>query len=72
MSPEQSSENKAVKAAGLERVKQLMKEHEDEARIELDEQFTQQVPGHVIYFVAVMGGAFLLNLLVLILITGRS
>jgi hypoxanthine-guanine phosphoribosyltransferase len=73
VSPKKNSrENEAVKAAGLERVKQLMKEHEDEARIELDEQFTQQVPGHVIYFVGVMGGAFLLNLLLLILITGGS
>jgi hypothetical protein len=65
-----TKENEAVKAAGLERVKQLMKEHEEEARVELDEQFTQQVPGHVIYFVAVIGGAFLLNLLVLVLVTG--
>lgn len=73
MSPKKESrENKAVKAAGLERVKQLMKEHEDEARVELDEQFAQQVPGHVIYFVGVMGGGFVLNLLVLLLITGGS
>lgn len=71
MSPAKGTkENEAVKAAGLERVKQLMKEHEEEARVELDEQFTQQVPGHVIYFVAVIGGAFLLNLLVLVLVTG--
>jgi hypothetical protein len=47
-----------------------MKEHEEEARVELDEQFAQQVPGHVIYFVAVIGGAFLLNLLVLVLVSG--
>jgi hypothetical protein len=71
VSPEKyTRENKAVKAAGLERVKQLMKEHEEEARVELDEQFAQQVPGHVIYFVAVIGGAFLLNLLVLVLVSG--
>lgn len=71
MSPEKGSrENEAVKAAGLERVKQLMKQHEEEARVELDEQFAQQVPGHVIYFVAVIGGAFLLNILVLVLISG--
>ena len=73
MSPKnETRENAAVKAAGLERVKQLMKEHEDEARVELDEQFAQQVPGHVIYFVAVVGGAFLLNLLILLLVSGGS
>ena len=71
MSPEKhASENAAVKAAGLERVKELMKQHEDEARVELDEQFTEQVPGHLIYFVAVVAGAFLLNVLVLVLVTG--
>ena len=47
-----------------------MKQHEDEARVELDEQFTEQVPGHLIYFVAVVAGAFLLNVLVLVLVTG--
>lgn len=70
MSAKESRENAAVRAAGLERVKQLMKEHEEEARVELDEQFTQQVPGHVIYFVGVIVGAFVLNLLVLLLVTG--
>ena len=73
MSPaKKAKKNEAVKAAGLGRVKQLMKEHEEEARVELDEQFAQQVPGHVIYFVGVMGGGFVLNLLVLLLITGGS
>lgn len=71
MSPEtKAKENEAVKAAGLERVKELMKQHEEEARVELDEQFTRQVPGHLIYFVGVIGGAFLLNIIVLMLITG--
>lgn len=71
MSPaKKAKKNEAVKAAGLERVKQLMKEHEEEARVELDEQFAQQVPGHVIYFVGVIGGAFLLNLVVLVLVSG--
>ena len=71
MSPaKKAKKNEAVKAAGLGRVKQLMKEHEEEARVELDEQFAQQVPGHVTYFVGVIGGAFLLNLVVLVLVSG--
>jgi hypothetical protein len=52
----------------MTRVKELMKQHQREAELELDEQLQQQVPGHVIYFVAVIVGAFALNLLVLVLV----
>ena len=68
MSGDKHSE--AVKRAGLERVKELMKQHEEEAQIELDEEFQEQVPAHILYFVVVIGGAFLLNILVLVLVSG--
>ena len=68
MSGDKRSE--AVKRSGLERVKELMKQHEEEAQIELDEEFQEQVPAHILYFVVVIGGAFLLNILVLVLVSG--
>lgn len=64
------SEKTSVKPKDLEGAKKLMKQHEEEARVELDEHFRQQVPAHTIYFLGVVVGAFVLNLLVLILITG--
>jgi hypothetical protein len=53
-----------------ERAHELMKQHEEEADALLDEQWKQQIPGHVLYTVGVIGGAFLLNLLVLVVVTG--
>lgn len=67
MSPKKD-EQKQVEIG--ERAHELMKQHEEEAHLLLDEQWEQQVPAHVIYTLAVLVGAFLLNLVVLIIVSG--
>ena len=60
----------SVKPKDMERALELMKQHEDEAKFLLNKEWERQLPGNLMYFLGVVIGAFVLNLLLLMLIAG--